>query len=168
MIKDLANSELSAKQLASLELLESWVASPIPLHAETPLLKQLKEINFETNAKYILLNAAYSQGDAQSKEVPYFGKLDENKIKEYLVVLNLDRLNRMQKLAQNSNEQDLKEVIAGVSAAFPTFIAQIYNNNTIEENIQNPANPAQQEAAKIIQGYNQKLIETIKRYSPAK
>lgn len=168
VINDITNHQLTDKELSSLEQLDEWITSPISQHAETPLLKQLKEVNFESNIKYRLLNAAFNQGDKKSNILPDFGKMDENQMEEYLMVLTFDKLSKMQKLAQNSNEEDIKQVISTVVQTFPVLAAQLYDNKLLEQQIQNASSPADQEAAKIIQNSNQKLAEIVKKYTSDK
>lgn len=163
MINDRLNLDLSAAQIRSLELFQEWL-SPFPFHKETPLLTQLKAINFESNVKELLLGAAFQQGDQKSSEIPYFGKLSEGQLDEYQVVLTLDKLSKMQSAAQSSNEQDLKDVIATVSTAFPVLASQIYDSKSIERSVKKPASQADEEVAKAIKAYDKKRSDALKKY----
>ncbi len=167
MISDRLNQELTPQQMKSLELFQEWI-SPFPFHAETPLLKQLKAVNFESNVKELLLGAAYQQGGQKSSEIPYFGKLTSDQLDEFQVVLTLDKLNKMQNLAQKSNEQDLKGVIATVSKAFPILASQIYDSKAIERYVKKPSTPVEEDVAKVIQSYDKKRNETLKKFGLAK
>lgn len=163
IIQDKLKHELSPDQLKAFEAFQEWL-SPFPLHEPTPLLTQLKQVNFESTVKELLLSAAYQQGNARSTEVPFLGKLDDSLLDEYQVVLTLDKLNKMVALTKKSQEKDISQVVATVSQAFPIIAAQIYDTKAIERAIANPSTLEEHEVANILKTYNDKRHELLGKF----
>ena len=138
--------------------------SPFPLHADTPLLKQLKAIAFEYRVKEILLGAAYQQGGQKNPELPDFGPLDEQKVQQYQIALTLEKLNKMLAVAQKSNEKDLINNLTLVAAAYPTLIAEIHDALLIESLAKPAQTEAQKKVADILDAFNAKRQELLQKY----
>lgn len=164
IIRDTLNQEISPSQIAAVERLEEML-SPLSQIPESPLLKQLRQIRFESDVKWQLLYEAYKQGDNKTNpNVPYLGKLNEGKMDEYRMVLNIDKFNQMKKAANESNERDLKDLISTVVTALPILSAQMYDDRAIDQEIKDPVSPADKDTAKIIQEYNKKRTDVLKKY----
>ncbi len=150
-------------QHQAVKSMDEWV-SPFPLHAETPLLTQLKTLEREYQIKELLLEAAYSQGGVKNSKVPDFGPLDEGTLQEYQAALTLQKVERMQALADKTKEKDFINNLKLMSEAYPLTLAEIYDGLSIDARARDPKDEADKKVMEVLQQFNEKKNAILKKY----